>query len=131
MDVRGGPDDAVQPQDHAVRARRRAPGRLHQRPAPTGPLPTASPSPTAWPGRPGDLTSIDAVVFDGAFDPGYLRLAADRLTELHPTVTTTITPVTDVKAQVGDRFVEGPPHRTCSTTPGRTSSPSARWSSRS
>ena len=68
------------------------------------PSPSPSPTPTSWPSRPGDSTSIEAVVFDGAFGTSFVRAAGERLTERTPGLRVRVTPVTAVATEVGPRF---------------------------
>nr|WP_175558323.1 N-acetylglucosamine/diacetylchitobiose ABC transporter substrate-binding protein [Tessaracoccus bendigoensis] len=72
-------------------------------PSPFQPTPT----PSLWPDRPGDLTSVEAVIFDGAFGRGYVDLAANALTSEFPSVKVTVSAVTNITAELAARFEDG------------------------
>ncbi|MBK7820096.1 MAG: carbohydrate ABC transporter, N-acetylglucosamine/diacetylchitobiose-binding protein [Tessaracoccus sp.] len=68
------------------------------------PSPSPSPTPTSWPSRPGDSTSIEAVVFDGAFGTAFVTAAGERLTARYPGLHVQVRPVTAVATELTPRF---------------------------
>lgn len=68
---------------------------------------SASPTPTAWPSRPGDPQSVTAAVFDGAFGVSYVVLAGDALKKTYPDVTTRLIRTQKVATELAGRFADG------------------------
>ena len=68
---------------------------------------SASPTPTAWPSRPGDPQSVTAAVFDGAFGVSYVVLAGDALKKTYPDVTTRLIRTQKVATELAGRFTDG------------------------
>lgn len=66
-----------------------------------------TPTPTSWPLRPGDVTTVDAVIFDGAFGSDYVKLAAEVLHTTYPEVTAVVSTVSNVSEALTPRFAEG------------------------
>lgn len=80
-----------------------------RRPEPSGevtPTPTAtpSPSPSRLPFGLETPSTIDAVVFDGAFGTSYVRQAGTTLSGLHPGVTVEVTSSADIASDLSGRF---------------------------
>lgn len=65
---------------------------------------TPSPSPSALEFGLETPSSIDAVIFNGAFGTSYVRRAGATLSDLHPGVTVAVTSSTDIAADLADRF---------------------------
>ena len=73
--------------------------------APPSAIPSSTPS-----ALPFDLeipSTVEAVIFDGAFGTGYVRLAAEQLMETHDGVTVTVLPSDDLNQDLSDRFEDG------------------------
>lgn len=56
-----------------------------------------------------DSSKIDAVIFKGGYGIEYVKFAADALKKVHPTVTPTVAPSTNIAQELQPRFVAGNP----------------------
>ncbi len=56
-----------------------------------------------------DSSTVDAVIFNGGYKTDYVKYAADKLKTVHPTVTPTVAPSTNIAQELQPRFVGGNP----------------------
>ncbi len=56
-----------------------------------------------------DSSKIDAVIFNGGYGIDYVKFAATALTAVHPTITPTVSPSTNIAQELQPRFVGGNP----------------------
>ncbi|MET0694623.1 MAG: N-acetylglucosamine/diacetylchitobiose ABC transporter substrate-binding protein [Propionibacteriaceae bacterium] len=56
-----------------------------------------------------DNSKIDAVIFNGGYGIDYVKFAAEALAKVHPTVTPTVAPSTQIAQELQPRFVGGNP----------------------
>jgi N-acetylglucosamine transport system substrate-binding protein len=54
-------------------------------------------------------SAVDAVIFNGGYGTDYVTFAADKLKEVHPTVTPKVSPSTQIAQELQPRFVGGNP----------------------
>jgi N-acetylglucosamine transport system substrate-binding protein len=56
-----------------------------------------------------DNSAVDAVIFNGGYGIDYVEFAANKLQEVHPTVTVKVSPSTKIAQELQPRFVAGNP----------------------